>query len=55
MTRRPHDTPAGHNPDIRNLRKFGLTEAVRMIETGEICDAKTVLLIQWLQLQRSRG
>ena len=32
--------------------ELALTEAARMIETGEICDAKTVLLIQWLQLQR---
>jgi len=28
-----------------------LDEAVRMIASGQICDAKTVLLIQWLALQ----
>lgn len=31
-----------------------LTEAARMIETGQICDAKTVLLIQSMRLQAAR-
>ena len=27
-------------------------EAMRMVETGEICDAKTIIALQWLKLQK---
>jgi len=33
-----------------HITELTLDEALRMIGTGEICDAKTVLLIQWMQL-----
>jgi len=29
-----------------------LADAMRMIETGEICDAKTIMLLQWAALNR---
>lgn len=32
-----------------------LQDAMRMIATGEICDGKTVLLIQWLQCEQLAG
>jgi nudix-type nucleoside diphosphatase (YffH/AdpP family) len=35
-----------------NTIEYGFDDAVRMIGTGEICDAKTVLLLQWAQLNR---
>jgi len=38
----------GEHLDVVEL---GLDDAVRMIERGQICDAKTVLLVQWLRLQ----
>lgn len=34
-----------------NVVELALADALRMIDSGEICDAKTVLLIQWLRLQ----
>ena len=30
-----------------------LAEAMKMIGTGEICDAKTVIALQWLQLKKA--
>jgi nudix-type nucleoside diphosphatase (YffH/AdpP family) len=32
-----------------------LDDATRMIASGEICDGKTVLLLQWMQLERLRA
>lgn len=29
-----------------------LTEAMKMVETGEICDAKTIIALQWLELRK---
>jgi len=29
-----------------------LDEAMRMVETGEICDAKTIIALQWLNLRK---
>jgi len=31
--------------------ELALAEAARMIDTGQICDAKTVILIQWMRSQ----
>jgi len=43
----------GERADGEHLEVVELTlqDAARMVDTGEICDAKTVLLIQWLRLQ----
>jgi nudix-type nucleoside diphosphatase (YffH/AdpP family) len=43
---------AGEHLDIVELT---LDEAVGMIETGQICDAKSVLLIQWQWMQLHRA
>ena len=32
-----------------------LNDATKMVETGEICDAKTIIAIQWLQLRKTTG
>lgn len=32
-----------------------LDEAMKMMETGEICDAKTMIALQWLKLHRAWG
>lgn len=37
--------------DIKTLR-VKVDDALKMIQTGEIVDAKTILALQWLQLQR---
>jgi ADP-ribose pyrophosphatase len=46
------DRTEGEHLDVVELT---LDEAVRMIDAGQICDAKTVLLIQWMRLQRLAG
>lgn len=38
---------AFENEDIQVI-ELSLTDALKMIETGEICDAKTIIAIQWL-------
>jgi ADP-ribose pyrophosphatase len=42
---------AHEHEDIEVL-EVGLAEAMAMIETGEICDAKTIMLLQWAMLNR---
>jgi nudix-type nucleoside diphosphatase (YffH/AdpP family) len=32
--------------------EISLDEAIKMVETGEICDAKTIIALQWLKLQK---
>jgi nudix-type nucleoside diphosphatase (YffH/AdpP family) len=39
--------------DIETV-ELGLDDALRMVQRGEIDDAKTVLLLQWAQAQRGR-
>ena len=36
--------------EFLNLQKFSLERAYKMIERGEITDAKTILTLQWYQL-----
>lgn len=43
---------AAEHEDIE-LLELTFDEATAMVETGEICDAKTVILIQWAALNRS--
>ncbi|MBT9368420.1 NUDIX domain-containing protein [Rhizobium sp. CSW-27] len=40
------------NEDIEVL-EVPLASALGMIETGEICDGKTIMLLQWAQLNRA--
>lgn len=44
---------AEEHEDIEVL-EIGLDDAYAMIETGEICDAKTIMLLQWAQLNREK-
>jgi len=39
--------------DIQVL-EIPLDEAIKMVEAGEICDAKTIIALQWLKLHRIR-
>ena len=41
----------GEHEDIQVV-EIPLDEAMKMVETGEICDAKTIIALQWLRLQR---
>lgn len=34
--------------------EFGLDDALQLVDRGEICDGKTVLLLQWAQLEDGR-
>ncbi|MFT4183145.1 MAG: NUDIX domain-containing protein [Rhizobium sp.] len=43
---------ADEHEDIEVL-EVPLSDAVAMIETGEICDAKTVMLLQWAALNKA--
>jgi ADP-ribose pyrophosphatase len=38
------------NEDIK-IENFSLTEALNMARQGEICDAKTIIALQWLEKQ----
>ena len=40
--------------DIQVL-EMPFKDAMKMVETGEICDAKTIIALQWLQLRKMRG
>ncbi|AXV14918.1 ADP-ribose pyrophosphatase [Neorhizobium sp. SOG26] len=42
---------AEEHEDIEVLQ-VTVSDAMAMIERGEICDAKTIMLLQWLQLNR---
>jgi ADP-ribose pyrophosphatase len=46
------DRAEGEHLDVVELT---LEDAARGIETGQICDAKSVLLIQWMRLQATAG
>ncbi|QRM54910.1 NUDIX domain-containing protein [Sinorhizobium sp. BG8] len=41
----------GEHEDIEVV-EIGLDEAARMVKSGEICDGKTIMLIQWALMQR---
>jgi nudix-type nucleoside diphosphatase (YffH/AdpP family) len=51
------DDGDAHRQEHENINtlEFGFDQAVAMIATGEICDAKTVLLLQWAELNRRAG
>ena len=36
-----------------NLKKLPLAKAYKMVEKGEICDAKTIIMLQWWKLHSS--
>lgn len=41
-----------HEQEDIEVLEFPITQAISMIETGEIKDAKTIMLLQYLQLQK---
>lgn len=43
-----------HEHEDIEVIELGLDDAIDQIHSGEICDGKTVLLLQWAQLERSR-
>lgn len=45
---------ADENEDIEVV-EVSLDEALAMVESGAICDAKTVMLLQWAEIERLRG
>lgn len=49
----PGGGEAGSTEDIE-LLEVSLDRALTMIESGEICDAKTIMLIQWAALQHDQ-
>lgn len=42
----------GEHEDIQ-IVEVPLDTAMKMVEAGEICDAKTIIAIQWLKLQKT--
>ena len=44
----------GEHEDIEVV-ELGLDAALRMIAEGGICDAKTIMLLQWAELERLKG
>ncbi|MBR2082446.1 MAG: NUDIX hydrolase [Elusimicrobiaceae bacterium] len=38
-----------------NLQKIPFAKAYKMMEKGEICDAKTIIMLQWWQLHQRTG
>lgn len=38
--------------EFLNVKRFSFEEAVSLLETGQITDAKTIMAIQWWQLSR---
>ncbi len=45
---------ATEGEDIR-IEAYSFQEALHMLKTGEICDAKTIIALQWLAQQRSQA
>ena len=41
-----------HEQEDIEVLEFPITQAISMIEAGEIKDAKTIMLLQYLQLQK---
>ena len=37
-----------------NLKKISLTKAYQMVEKGKICDAKTIIMLQWYKLHHAK-
>lgn len=37
-----------------NLKKIPFSQAYKMVEKGEICDAKTIIMLQWWKLHNKR-
>lgn len=37
-----------------NLKKIPLSTAYKMVEKGEICDAKTIIMLQWWKLHHNK-
>ena len=37
-----------------NLKKIKMADAYQLVETGKICDAKTVIMLQWWRLHQKK-
>ncbi|MRG64461.1 NUDIX domain-containing protein [Rhizobium pusense] len=44
---------AAHEDEDIEVVEIPLDDAMKMIETGEICDGKTIMLLQWAALNRA--
>ncbi|AQS62148.1 GDP-mannose pyrophosphatase NudK [Rhizobium rhizogenes] len=44
---------AAHEDEDIEVLEFSLADAMKMIETGDICDGKTIMLLQWAALNKS--
>lgn len=44
-----------HEQEDIEVLEIGLDDALAMVSSGEICDAKTVMLLQWAELERLKG
>ncbi len=40
--------------EFLNVKRFPLAEAYKMIETGKITDAKTIITLQWYQIHKDK-
>lgn len=45
---------AAHEDEDIEVLEVPLTEAMAMIETGDICDGKTIMLLQWAMLNKGK-
>ena len=45
---------ASHEDEDIEVLEVPLTDAMAMIDSGEICDGKTIMLLQWAILNRER-
>lgn len=43
---------AAHEDEDIEVLEFSLADAMKMIETGDICDGKTIMLLQWAALNK---
>ena len=41
-----------HEGEDTQVVEIPFPKAMKMIETGEICDAKTIIALQWLKLRK---
>ena len=45
---------AAHEDEDIEVLEVPLAEAMAMIETGDICDGKTIMLLQWAMLNKGK-
>ena len=54
LAQRKVDSGGGRPDEGEDIQvvEVPFNEAMKMVETGEICDAKTIIALQWLKLQK---